>query len=289
MSATVVKIAREAAEDPLAATRMMMRRVEELDKRSQRAAIRFLSDWRKEIVSEIGRAKGFEAHRLPKLLRSVDELAEDWAQKYSIEAKDLVKRGFEVGVDKVDRPIAASGIDIGIRLPEPSLTALQASQRVTVDLIDGLSRDAAKSIKREILLGASGGRTPFDVIEEIGRNLEDPSVFGTVANRAEVITRTEVGRVQSMAAQLRQNEAARIVPGLKKQWKASFVQRTAHMAINNQIREVNEAFDVPGAGRCPAAQLMFPRDPSGPACQTINCGCQSVPYKEEWGVDEVTV
>ena len=278
-------IVREAAEDPLAATRAMLDRIENLDKRAQQAALRFLSAWRKDIVAEIATAKDFEAFRLPKLLNSVDRLAEDWAEKYGIETKDLLKRGFDVGVDKVDLPIRAAGIEIS--LPAPSLSILQASQRATVDFIAGLSRDAAQAIKREILLGANGGRTPFEVIEEVGRNLEDPSVFGTIANRAEVITRTEIGRIQSIATQVRQEDAKKIVPGLQKQWLSSFVQRTNHMAINKQIREVEEPFDVPAAPRLPAEQLMFPRDPNGSAGNTINCGCQSLPYKEDWGLEQL--
>ena len=278
-------IVREAAEDPLAATRAMLDRIENLDQRAQQAALRSLQAWRKDIVSEIATAKNFEAFRLPKLLKSVDRLAEDWAEKYGIETKDLLKRGFEVGVDKVDQPIRAAGIEIS--LPEPSLSILQASQRATVDLITDLGKDAAQNIKRQILLGANGGKTPFEVIEEVGRNLDDPSVFGTIANRAEVITRTEIGRVQSIATQVRQEEAAKVVEGLKKQWWASFVGRQNHMAIHRQVREVDEPYDIPAAGRVPKEQLMFPKDPNGSAANTINCGCQSLPYKEDWGLEKL--
>ena len=164
---------------------------------------------------------------------------------------------------------------------------LQASQRATVDLITDLGKDAAQNIKRQILLGANGGKTPFEVIEEVGRNLDDPSVFGTIANRAEVITRTEIGRVQSIATQVRQEEAAKVVEGLKKQWWASFVGRQNHMAIHRQVREVDEPYDIPAAGRVPKEQLMFPKDPNGSAANTINCGCQSLPYKEDWGLEKL--
>ena len=135
---TLVLVTREAAEDPLAATRMMLDRIENLDKRAQQAALRSLSAWRKDIVSEIATAKDFEAFRLPKLLNSVDRLAEDWAEKYGIETKDLLKRGFDVGADKVDLPIRSAGIEIS--LPEPSLSILQASQRVMLDKLTAFIR-----------------------------------------------------------------------------------------------------------------------------------------------------
>ena len=30
--------------------------------------------------------------------------------------------------------------------------------------------------------------------------------------------------------------------------------------------------------------LLFPRDPAGPAAETVNCGCQSLPWMESWEV-----
>jgi hypothetical protein len=31
-------------------------------------------------------------------------------------------------------------------------------------------------------------------------------------------------------------------------------------------------------------ELMHPRDPAAPAAETINCGCESLPYMESWKV-----
>jgi hypothetical protein len=280
-------VVREAAEDPLAATRAILARIDALDGAAQRAALDSLAEWRRNILEQLVKAKGFEAFRLPQLLQSVDRLADDWAEKYGIDSRELLQRGFDLGVAKVDDPLRAAGIEIS--LPEPSLSILQASRVVTLDLITDLSLDSAEQIKREILLAANGAKTPFDAITAIQSSLDDPATFGTIANRAEVITRTEVGRVQSIATQARQEEAAKVVDGLKKQWFPSFVGRLNHMsaAINRQVREIDEPFDVPGLGKCAAAQLMFPRDPNGSACQTINCGCQSLPYKEDWGLEKL--
>jgi hypothetical protein len=278
-------IAREAAEDPLAATRAIMARIAALDKAAQRAALDSLAAWRQEILAQIIKAKGFDAVRLPQLLMSVDRLADDWAQKYSLDSRELVRRGFEIGIAKVDDPLRAAGIDV--RFPEPSLSVLQASRVATVDLITRLGNDAREEIKREILLAANGAKTPFAALKEIEATLDDPATFGTIANRAEVITRTETGRVLSLATQARQEEAAKVVAGLKKQWLWSGVSRLNHRAINGQVREIAEPFDLPASRTCPAEQLMFPRDPGGSACNTINCGCQSIPYKSGWNLEKL--
>ena len=45
-----------------------------------------------------------------------------------------------------------------------------------------------------------------------------------------------------------------------------------------QLRDADKAFSVAGAS------LMFPRDPAGPAAETVNRGCQSLPWMESWEV-----
>ena len=49
-------------------------------------------------------------------------------------------------------------------------------------------------------------------------------------------------------------------------------------AIDGQLRDPDKPFSAAGAS------LMFPRDTSGPAAETVNCGCQSLPWMESWEV-----
>jgi hypothetical protein len=52
-----------------------------------------------------------------------------------------------------------------------------------------------------------------------------------------------------------------------------------HRLINRETVEVNEAF----AGSGPNGEdLMYPRDPSGAAADTINCGCQVMPWVDSF-------
>jgi hypothetical protein len=79
-----------------------------------------------------------------------------------------------------------------------------------------------------------------------------------------------------MAGDRRLQDAAKKVKGLGKQWLWSGKSRQTHSAISGQIRKVDEPFEVAGEA------LMYPRDPAGSAQNTINCGCESVPYKASW-------
>ena len=42
---------------------------------------------------------------------------------------------------------------------------------------------------------------------------------------------------------------------------------------------IDKPFDLPNG-----VKLMFPRDPSGPVAETINCGCTSLPFMDSWEV-----
>ncbi len=71
-----------------------------------------------------------------------------------------------------------------------------------------------------------------------------------------------------------------MLPGLQKQWRRSgkIHSRTSHDRADGQVRPVDKPFDVAGV------QLRFPRDPLGPAKETINCGCTSLPFMATWEV-----
>ena len=98
--------------------------------------------------------------------------------------------------------------------------------------------------------------------------------------RALTLIRTELGRAYSLAGQQRMAQATEVLPGLKKQWRRSgkLRARLSHDAIDGQLRDPAQPFSVAGAS------LMFPRDPTGPASETVNCGCQALPWMESWEV-----
>jgi uncharacterized protein with gpF-like domain len=65
---------------------------------------------------------------------------------------------------------------------------------------------------------------------------------------------------------------------MKKQWRRSgkLHSRPEHDAADGQIVDVDKPFIVGGVA------LMFPRDPAAPIGETINCGCESLPWMESW-------
>jgi len=247
-------------------------------------AIRLLADARKEVAATVASTE-WKAYHLPQMKAAIERAMQEFAGKYGTDLRD-VQRGFwDQGMDLVDMPLREVGIIRAI--PEIDTAMLSVLQDFSTDLVQGLGRDAIKKISQELSLGLLGEKQPYDVMKAVGRNLKDKSIFKSLAHRAETITRTEAGRVLEAAGQARKEAAATVVPGLKKQWyygHSPKMPRLSHLAAAQAYGPggdpgpipVNEPFIVEGEA------LMYPRDPAGSAKNTINCGCASIPYHEDW-------
>lgn len=169
----------------------------------------------------------------------------------------------------VDRPVEAS-LALGGR-PQFRLAAIDTRQ---LDAIRGfltgrmtdISTTMANQINTQLGLVAIGAETLAGATAAIARILHVGGVQGG-RRRPLTIIRTELGRAYSIAAQQRRAQAAEVLPGLKKLWRRSgkLHSRHGHYLADGQIRAVDEPFIANGL------ELMFRRDPAGPAQET---GCQ---------------
>lgn len=85
--------------------------------------------------------------------------------------------------------------------------------------------------------------------------------------RAEVIARTEVGTSFSVAQEATMHDTE---VSFKKEWAAAPDEgdaRQTHQALDGEQVGANEMFNVNGA------MMKYPRDPSGPPNEVINCRC----------------
>lgn len=259
------------------------RKVKELIAKAQaleddavRRVVQLLADARRDVAATVASTE-WEAYRLPQLKAEIERTLRAFGDRYGVELREAQRDFFEMGIDLVDTPLRTVGISAVF--PAIDQTALSILQGYGADLVKGLARDAAQKIANEITLGLMGQKSPFEVMQAVGANLKDKSIFKSIAARAEAITRTEAGRVLEMASQARLTEAAKLVPGLQKMWmhgKHVRMPRPSHLAAEGQIRNVDEPFDVGGE------QLMYPRDPAGSARNTINCSCYTVPHHPDW-------
>jgi Phage Mu protein F like protein len=220
----------------------------------------------------------WQAFHLPKLQDAIRKAMADMETRAASRLQQAAGASWSAGVDSVDKPIAAglqSARFTGL-MPEIDTRQLMAMRNFMTDRIKDISTTVANRINAEMGLVAIGGQTPSQAAGTIGR------LIAGGRDRANTIIRTELGRAYAAAGQQRMAQAQALLPGLKKQWRRSgkIHSRPAHDIADGQVRDVDEPFLVNGA------ELMFPRDPAAPASETINCGCDSLPFMESWEVRE---
>jgi hypothetical protein len=122
---------------------------------------------------------------------------------------------------------------------------------------------------------ALGSVSPFNAMKEVDKLLGRAGAEG-VSYQAERIVRTEVNRVYSIALDNSMQNIAAQFKGAQKVMKTWVSgpnrpgRRPLHQDMNGQTVPVDEPFKTPDG-----YELMYPRDPAGPAQHTINCGCSS--------------
>jgi len=220
-----------------------------------------------------GTPSEFDAERIPIVLRQVESHLGQWTKRALGVVDVVLEKAWKIGGAIVDAPLAAVGIHVGGPLIPRSL--LEEASRFTAGKIQDIGPRALARIDGEIRDLVLGGKTPHEAMKAVAADLgEQPLPF--VGFRSESVIRTEVGRLHSAAADRRLLDVAEEVAGLKKQWLWSGKSRMTHSAVNGQVRDVDGQFDVAGE------KLRYPRDPAAGPSNTINCGCESVPYKADW-------
>jgi hypothetical protein len=218
----------------------------------------------------------YQAWSLPQLERQIRQVLAEFQTAASQTLGSAASTSWEAGIALVDAPLAAGGLNVAAVLPQIDTRSLAAMRTFMVDRIKDISETAGRKITSELGLVVIGAQSPSDAIAKITSQL----TTGGRA-RATTIVRNELGRAFSTAAHERKQLAVEIIPGMKKQWRRSgkIHSRLNHDAIDGQIQEVDKPF-VLGNG----VRIMYPRDPAAPAAETINCGCESLPYMDSWDV-----
>lgn len=236
--------------------------------------VKMLADARTEVAAAVASTE-WQAFYLPQLKGAIERALEDFGQKYGVEMRELQRQFWEEGLNMTDLPLREVGI--WQAMPEIDTTMLSILQGYSTDLVTGLTRDAIKRVNTEITLGLMGGKSPYEVMGSVGRNLKDRSIFKSIRDRADTIVHTEAGRVLEASGQLRKEAAAKTIPGLQKQWyygHSPKSPRLDHLAAARRYAPGGDPGPIPVDAPFLVAgeKLMYPKDPAGSAKNTIRCG-----------------
>ncbi|MBI1397064.1 MAG: hypothetical protein GC151_13895 [Betaproteobacteria bacterium] len=222
----------------------------------------------------------YQRWALPQLRAQLEAILAEFEGRASPAATAGQVKAWEAAVESVDEIVSrTAGPTVVAVVPQVDQTALRAMQTFMTDRIKDVSLEVVRKINTELGLVILGAQSPSEAIGKLAK------IFDGQRQRAITIVRTEVGRAFSVAGQARLEQMAPRVPGLKKQWRRSgkIHSRPGHDAIDGQVRAIDEPFEVI-TPRGEIVTLMHPRDPSAPPGETINCGCESLPFMDRWAV-----
>jgi len=226
----------------------------------------------------------YQAWNLPQLQNAVNTAMSDIGQLSAQEVSGASNKIWQQGIDLIDKPVAAAGLEIAAVLPAIDTRQLIAMRTFMTGRMTDISMTIANSVNSELGLVAIGAKSQQDAINNITGFLKSGR------SRAITVLRTELGGAFSVATQQRMTQAAEILPGLKKQWRRSgkIHSRQSHDAADGQIVDQDKPFrlsaKVGTATATGAVVLMFPRDPAAPVGERVNCGCESLPFMDDWEV-----
>jgi len=264
------------------AVKRIIERIESHEAESIKRALELLERTRTQVIADIASGGSeFNLSVLRQVGRALERRIEDFRRDLDRQLRTDLNRAFDLGTDLVDEPVSV----IARPLIGVSREVAQVAAEFSATLITELSDSMRSQINGVLRRAALGGLSVADAIAQVGKSLTDPSVFSSIAARAETIVRTEVLRIQAIAAQARMmqsKEAARRAGwAMKKEWlSAKDVRvRPGHLAANGQVKDVEEPFLVfVRVGKALVPELLnYPRDPAGSAANTINCRCVSRP------------
>ena len=243
---------------------------------TQAEIFRLLDLAEQQIKTRIANAPtDWETFFLPQLQSQIRAAMSTFASEAGPATAGSASTAWQAGIHLVDKPIAAGGIQIAAYLPAIDTRQLVAMQAFQTSLMSDIGTTLANRINAELGLVAIGSQLQSQAITQIEGHLKTGG-----RSRATTILRTELGRVYATATQERMSQATKRLPGLQKEWRRSgkVHSRPAHNAMNGQRVGVNERFVIPFSG----VHLRYPRDPNAPAAETINCGCESLPWMASW-------
>jgi len=231
---------------------------------------------RQQVVLAVVEAGSVDATLSDKIKTSLDGIMREYGTRLADVMTEDGRRVFVRGIKLIDNAIKSGGRMTA--LPYLDETLLENLRSYRADLITRLTDDARGRIVTEVQLGVLGQKTTGEIVKEIGRNLQERSIFATIEGRAQVIYETEMGRVQNMTASARLKQTKAQVSDLGKMWVHSGLGewRPNHRAMHRTVVPADEPFHLLGRNG-----VMYepegPYDPILPASETINCGCVVVP------------
>lgn len=245
------------------------------------AVVNILEEIKKQIVADLAviPSESYNAFHMRQSLASIERYLSGFERDMTGIVGKGISDSWESGINLL--PSVAETAGITSQFGWISTHTLDALKEFAFGKISQVTSDASAKIKGELTLGVLGQKTPQQVASAIAGNLTGPSIFKSIADRAEVITGLEMGKTFSTATQKSMEQAMDVLPELQSMWLHAGhpgKPRQVHLLMHGQKRAVGKPFY-----QAQGVPVMFPRDPQAPIAEIIRCGCVHVPWHPEFG------
>jgi hypothetical protein len=250
---------------------------------------RLLVNLQRQVQTDLGKAAlgSWDQYSLRQLLDSIERRIADYDLAAKKELGAHISKMWDLGQESVYKPLNVAGIYTGFNLSQSVLKNMEEFAFIKVDSYTG---SMWNSIRGELSLGSMGVKTPQQVSQSIGTLLpEGPmvaqggrTIFRDAAQRADFITKTELGRNFSEAADRRRQKAFESIPDLEKIWKHGHPKqaRLTHLAADGVMVPQDKPFPVRDKN---GYQLMRPHDPQADFSEVAGCQCDAITWVKRWG------
>lgn len=238
--------------------------------------VRLLKQAQEQIsITLANQPSDYQRWSLPDLQFEINRMLKEFGEAGAVVIGSAAGESWQAGKDLMDKPLeAASMAQVIAAMPHLDAQQLNAMRAFMTDRIKDIGVQGANKINSELGLVVIGAQSPGDAISRVKNILGDPS-----RKRAATIVRTELGRVFSVASNVRMQQAAAAGANIQKKWLRSgkLHPRPGHNLMHGKTIPVHERFSVPRSKGGMPVLMLHPHDPSAPASETINCGCTCVP------------
>ena len=256
--------------------RGILREIDLVKKNGMKDVLHLVDELRRGTVIALGDADVLTPSIADTVRARIAELIHQFEERVLVKMNEYQRRSFVRGIQLVDKSISAGNVRFAV--PYLSQQTLEYLRNYNASLIKGISDLARERISQEITLGVLGQKPATDIIKAIGKNLDSPSVFGTISKRAETIYRTEIDRAHNLASQNRIKQIAPQLGDLMKEWRHGYVgiPRANHLVLHGKRVEATEKFHLVGIHGA-LYEVDGPQDAILPPEESINCRCVAIP------------
>lgn len=254
--------------------------IHDIERQTRAKMLRLLSQTRKEVWQRVSSvtAEQWQITYARSLVAELDVKMDELRRGFETVTAEGVEKMFYATEEGMTQMMRAGLGDKLFLAPRVSPEILSAATSFWQNQYVSMTAAAKTQINSIIQTTVLAGRSPYSAAQLIAPKLTTPSVFKTLANRAEAIARTETMHVHSIASQDGISQMAKRNPRVRKIWVSVLDPkrtRPSHAAAHFRYQvggsvgpiKHDEMFVVGGSN------MMYPRDAAGPAKEVVQCMC----------------